>query len=68
MLRRIEGILRRWSYESETLLPDDCPALYRVAVPCGFQNAEEFIKAVGGYHAAIREIYQKVLSFAAISE
>ena len=28
-LRRIEGILRRWSFEGETVLPDDEPAQHR---------------------------------------
>jgi len=32
LLRRVEGILRRWSYEGETVLPDDPAAYHRVAV------------------------------------
>ncbi|MBM3838654.1 MAG: bifunctional [glutamate--ammonia ligase]-adenylyl-L-tyrosine phosphorylase/[glutamate--ammonia-ligase] adenylyltransferase [Verrucomicrobia bacterium] len=56
-LRRIEGILRRWSFEGETLLPDDPAPLYRVAVRCGFANADDFMKAVAGYRKAIREVY-----------
>src|SRR5208282_2198590 len=35
-LRRVEGILRRWSYEGETVLPDDPAPYYRVSVRCGF--------------------------------
>src|SRR5580704_1261080 len=30
-LLRVEVILRRWSFEGETVLPDDEPAFYRVA-------------------------------------
>ena len=35
-LRRVEGILRRWSYEGEIVLPDDPAPYYRVSVRCGF--------------------------------
>jgi glutamate-ammonia-ligase adenylyltransferase len=59
-LRRVEGILRRWSYEGETLLPDDDAPLYRVAVRCGFDNADEFLQAIAKYRKAIREAYSKV--------
>ncbi|MBI5383300.1 MAG: bifunctional [glutamate--ammonia ligase]-adenylyl-L-tyrosine phosphorylase/[glutamate--ammonia-ligase] adenylyltransferase [Verrucomicrobia bacterium] len=58
-LRRMEAILRRWSYEGEDLLPDDPAALYRVAVRCGWRNAEEFMRALAGWRAAVREIYMK---------
>lgn len=60
-LRRVEGILRRWSYAGETVLPDDPAPLYRVAVRCGFTDAEHFMAAVGGYRKAIREVYSKVM-------
>jgi len=33
-LRRVEGILRRWSFEGETVLPDDPAPFYRVSVRC----------------------------------
>jgi glutamine synthetase adenylyltransferase len=46
-LRRMEGILRRWSFEGETLLPDDEPAQHRVAVRCGFAGARRFHAALG---------------------
>ncbi|HZT21922.1 MAG TPA: hypothetical protein VFB55_03340 [Verrucomicrobiae bacterium] len=59
-LRRVEGILRRWSYEGETVLPDDAPAFYRVAVRCGFATPEEFRKALAQWRRAIREVYQQV--------
>jgi len=58
-LRRIEGILRRWSYEGEILLPDDEPALCRVAVRCGFAGAGDFMKELEATRAAIRSVYDK---------
>ncbi len=58
-LRRIEGILRRWSFEGETLLPDDEPAQYRVAVRCGFAGAAEFMRAVGEARLALRAVYAR---------
>ena len=58
-LRRVEGILRRWSYEGETVLPDDAPAYYRVSVRCGFAEPDEFRKAMAQWRSAIREVYQK---------
>ena len=58
-LRRIECILRRWSFEGETELPDEPEPLQRVAVRCGFTNAAEFMQAVGGYRSAIRAAYAK---------
>jgi glutamate-ammonia-ligase adenylyltransferase len=61
-LRRIEGILRRWSFEGETVLPDDPAPLYRVAIRCGFADADAFMKAVGEYRAAIRDVYASVLA------
>ena len=58
-LRRMEAILRRWSYEGEALLPDDPAPLYRVAVRCGWRNAAEFMQALAGYRQAVREVYAK---------
>ena len=58
-LRRMEAILRRWSYEGEALLPDDPAPLYRVAVRCGWRNADEFMQALAGYRKAVREAYVK---------
>ena len=60
-LRRIEGILRRWSFEGETVLPQNPAPLYRVAVRCGFSTAEDFVQAVATYRSAIREVYQSVM-------
>jgi [glutamine synthetase] adenylyltransferase / [glutamine synthetase]-adenylyl-L-tyrosine phosphorylase len=60
-LRRVEGILRRWSYVGETVLPDDPAPLYRVAVRCGYTGPEHFLKAVAEYRAAIRTVYLQVM-------
>jgi glutamate-ammonia-ligase adenylyltransferase len=60
-LRRLEAILRRWSFAGETVLPTELAPLYRVAVRCGFANADEFLAAVAQWRQAIREVYRKVL-------
>ncbi len=62
-LRRVEGILRRWSYEGETVLPDEPEPFYRVAVRCGFSSSEEFKRALAKWRKAIREVYRKVFRF-----
>ena len=69
-LRRVEGILRRWSYEGETVLPDDAPAYYRVSVRCGFATPDEFRKALAEWRGAIREVYNQVfvISFCAAAQ
>jgi [glutamine synthetase] adenylyltransferase / [glutamine synthetase]-adenylyl-L-tyrosine phosphorylase len=59
-LRRVEGILRRWSYEGETVLPDDPAPYYRVSVRCGFKTPEEFREALAGWRRAMREVYRKI--------
>ncbi len=56
-LRRIEGILRRWSYEGETVLPDDPAPYYRVSVRCGFSSSEAFRKAIADCRKTIRNCY-----------
>lgn len=63
-LRRVEGILRRWSYEGETVLPDDPAPYYRVAVRCGFDSVDEFRDALRRWRAAIRQVYSVVFSAA----
>jgi glutamate-ammonia-ligase adenylyltransferase len=65
-LRQVEGILRRWSYAGETVLPDDPAPLYRVAVRCGFTSAEYFLSAIGEYREAIRKVYLEVSKAAAL--
>ena len=59
-LRRVEGILRRWSYEGETVLPDDPAPYYRVSVRCGFATPEAFREALANWRRAIREVYSQV--------
>jgi glutamate-ammonia-ligase adenylyltransferase len=59
-LRRVEGILRRWSYEGETVLPDEPEPYYRVAVRCGFAAPEAFREALAKWRKAIREVYAMV--------
>lgn len=61
-LRRVEGILRRWSFAAETLLPDDPEPLYRVAIRCGFKNTDAFLGTVATWRRAIRGVYSKVMS------
>jgi [glutamine synthetase] adenylyltransferase / [glutamine synthetase]-adenylyl-L-tyrosine phosphorylase len=58
-LRRVEAILRRWSYEGETVLPADPAPFYRVAVRCGFDSPEQFRGALAGYRKVIREVYNR---------
>lgn len=59
-VRRVEAILRRWSDEGETVLPEDAPAFYRVSVRCGFDSPEQFQAALTKWRRAIREVYNKV--------
>ncbi len=59
ILRRIEGILRRWSYEGEVMLPDDPAPFYRVSVRCGYSSPEEFREAVKTCRSTIRKVYKK---------
>ena len=59
-LRRVEGILRRWSYEGETVLPDDPAPYYRVSVRCGFATPDSFRAALAGWRKAIRGAYLRV--------
>ncbi|HWW02131.1 MAG TPA: hypothetical protein VNZ64_20695 [Candidatus Acidoferrum sp.] len=61
-LRRVEGILRRWSYEGETVLPDDPEPYYRVSVRCGFATPGAFRKAIRACRKAIREVYASVFT------
>jgi glutamine synthetase adenylyltransferase len=58
-VRRLEGILRRWSYEGEIVLPDESEPYYRVSVRCGFATPEEFRKALAGWRNSIRKAYLK---------
>lgn len=53
-LRRVEGILRRWSYEGETVLPDDPAPFYRVATRCGFATPVGFRDALAAWRGELR--------------
>lgn len=61
-LRRVEGILRRWSYEGEVLLPADPAPFYRVSIRCGFSDPEEFRQALKKCRHDMREVYLEVFS------
>jgi glutamate-ammonia-ligase adenylyltransferase len=61
-LRRVEAILRRWSYEGETVLPDDPAPFYRVSVRCGFDSPEAFRASLAKWRESIRAVYNKVFS------
>lgn len=63
-LRRVETVLRRWSYEGEVLLPEDPAPMYRVALRCGFRDAAAFQRAVEGYRRVLRRVYAKVMGSA----
>jgi glutamate-ammonia-ligase adenylyltransferase len=56
-LRRVEGILRRWSYEGETVLPDEPAPFYRVSIRCGFGGPDDFRVALAGWRHKIRQGY-----------
>jgi glutamate-ammonia-ligase adenylyltransferase len=60
-LRRVEAVLRRWSFAGETVLPDDPAPLYRVAVRCGWRNAEEFMAALRRHREAVRAVFDRVM-------
>jgi glutamate-ammonia-ligase adenylyltransferase len=59
-LRRLESILRRWSFEGEVMLPVEAAPYHRVAVRCGFTSSEAFRVALAGWRKAVREVYRKV--------
>jgi [glutamine synthetase] adenylyltransferase / [glutamine synthetase]-adenylyl-L-tyrosine phosphorylase len=58
-LQRTEGILRRWSFEGEALLPVDPAPFYRVSVRCGFASPEAFRDAIGKWRTCLREEYSR---------
>jgi len=61
-LRRVEIILRRWSYEGESELPAEPAPFYRVAVRCGFSTPEEFRQAVEAWRRSIRAVYAGIFA------
>jgi glutamate-ammonia-ligase adenylyltransferase len=58
-LRRLEHILRRWSYEGETLLPENEAAQRRVAIRLGLRDARKLLSEVGKWRKAIRAVYRR---------
>jgi glutamate-ammonia-ligase adenylyltransferase len=61
-LMQVERILRRWSFEPESILPSEEAPLYRVSVRCGFQNPEQFTQAVGQWRIKIRTQFDAFFS------
>ena len=61
-LRRVEGVLRRWSYEGEIVLPDEPEPFYRVSVRCGFETPDDFRAALAQWRKEIRAVYQNFLT------
>ncbi|NDE99091.1 MAG: hypothetical protein EB034_12565, partial [Verrucomicrobia bacterium] len=60
-LRRVEGILCRWSHAAEPRLPEDAAAQRRVALRCGFTTAAALLKALAGWRAEVRRVFDNVL-------
>ncbi len=61
-LRRVEAILRRWSFEGETVLPDDDAPFYRVSVRCGFRALDDFRRSLAKWRGDIRAVFNRVMS------
>lgn len=57
-LRQVEGILRRWSYEGETVLPADEEAFNRVSLRCSYVSSKAFCKALDECRKAIHRAYR----------
>jgi [glutamine synthetase] adenylyltransferase / [glutamine synthetase]-adenylyl-L-tyrosine phosphorylase len=60
-LWRIECVLRRWSYLGESELPAEAAPQRRVAIRCGYEDAEALLAAVAACRGAIRGVYSRVL-------
>jgi glutamate-ammonia-ligase adenylyltransferase len=56
-LRRVEGVLRRWSYEGESALPADPEAFDRVSMRCGYVTPAVFKRALAECRDGIRSAY-----------
>ena len=65
-LRRLESILRRWSFLGEMVLPVEPAPYLRVSVRCGFATAEAFRDALARWRSAVREVYERVFPTGAI--
>jgi glutamate-ammonia-ligase adenylyltransferase len=57
-LRRVEGILRRWSYEGESVLPTNPEPFQRVSVRCQYSSPEAFRTAMTACRKGIRHAYE----------
>jgi glutamate-ammonia-ligase adenylyltransferase len=57
-LRRVESILRRWSFEGEAVLPFD-PAPYYASVSVRLSKPEAFREAVAAYRRDLRRSIRK---------
>ncbi len=57
-LRRVEGILRRWSFVGESVLPGDIASQKRVAIRCGFEDAESFLREMDGCRLKMRAAFE----------
>lgn len=60
-LLRVECILRRWSFEGEVLLPEGPEPLTRVAVRCGYPDADAFMRVVAGMRTIIHSVWKEVI-------
>lgn len=60
LLRRMESLLRRGSFEGESLLPEDPTEFRRVALRCGSRDPGRFLEDLAQCRARIRGIYRRV--------
>lgn len=58
-LRRIELVLRRWSCQSESVLPQDPAAQDRVAVRCGWPDAAVLLRELRTARAILGRLTQR---------
>ena len=58
-LQRLELTLRRWSYEGETVLPEDEEAQYRVAIRSGLPSGGKLLSRVAKWQKSTRTIYRR---------
>ena len=63
-LRRVEAILRRWSFQAETVLPSEPAAFRRVALRCGYSEPAKLMDDLLVWRAAVRGVYDLVFDCA----
>jgi glutamate-ammonia-ligase adenylyltransferase len=61
LLRRIELILRRWSFEAESELPADPAPQRRVAIRCGHPDSRGLLAALATARQDVRAAWDSVL-------